>query len=125
VYEDWELVEIVIGILLIGVLLLGLENKLLTGVAGAMVILTIFEHFKVTPELNWLGRSIDFTPWAAESQQRDQYWKLRTVYQVIDVVKLILALGITGYLFTLRRKRVKPKVQIDPIDYANHRHVDR
>jgi len=125
VSEDWELAQIGIGVLLMFVLLLGLENKLLTGVATAMVILTVFEHFKVTPELSWLGRSIDFIPWAAESQQRDQYWKLRTVYNMMDVLKLILALGMTGYLFTLRRKRVKPRMQVDPVDYANHRHVDR
>jgi hypothetical protein len=32
-----------------------------------------FQHLKITPEVPWLGRSIDFLPATAESQARDQF----------------------------------------------------
>jgi hypothetical protein len=87
--------------------------------AGAMLILTLFQHFKITPELDWTGRSIDFAP--AESQARDQFWKLHGIYSGIEVVKMLLAVTTAGFLFPMRRRRSRQRVEIDPVDYTNHR----
>ena len=125
-FEAWELAEILIALALAATLFFGVNNRILTGVAGAIVILTLFEHVKITPELTWLGRSIDFIPWTAESLSRDQFWKLHTVYVVIEVAKLLLAVTLGGVLFTMRRgRRSRPRVEVDAVNYAHHRHVDR
>jgi hypothetical protein len=124
-FEAWELTQLLLGATLVGFLLFGVKNRLLAGLAGAMLALTLFQYFKITPDLLWMGRSIDFLPWTAESQVRDQFWKLHGIYGGIEVVKMLLAVTIAGFLFPLRRRRLRQRVQVDPVDYANHRHVNR
>ncbi len=124
-FDTWELAQLVLGTALTGFLLFGVEKRLLAGLAGAMLILTLFQHLKITPELLWLGRSIDFLPGTAESQARDQFWKLHGIYGGIEVMKMLLAVAIAAFLFPMRRRRLRQRVEIDPVDYANHRHVNR
>jgi hypothetical protein len=124
-FEAWELAQLALGVALVAFLLFGVEKRLLAGLAGAMLALTLFQHFKITPDLLWMGRSIDFLPAAAESQARDQFWKLHGIYGGIEVVKMLLAVTIAGFLFPMRRRRLRQRVEIDPVDYANHRHVNR
>src|ERR1700722_10983742 len=73
-FETWELTQIVLGVALTSILLFGVENRLLASLAGAMLVLALFQHFKITPDMLWLERSIDFAPPAVESQARDQFW---------------------------------------------------
>lgn len=124
-FDSWELAQILLGIVLIGFLLFGVEKRLLAGLAGAMLLLTVFEHLKITPDLIWLGRSINFLAPAAESQARGQFGKLHAIYGVIEVVKLLFALALAGLLFAMRRRQRRPPLQVDPVDYAHHRHVNR
>jgi hypothetical protein len=123
-FESWELAQLVLGAMLIVFLVLGGENWMLAGLAGAMLILTAFQHLKITPEMVWLGRAIDFVPWTADSLSRDQFWKLHGVYGAIEGVKLVFALVLAGFLFPMRR-RSRRRVDVNPVDYANHRHVNR
>ena len=125
VFENWELAQLVLVAVLTGFLLFGVKNRMLAAFAGAVLILTLFEHFKVTPELAWLGRSIDFLPSKAESLARDQFWRLHAVYGVIELAKLALGIIVAGFLFAMRRKRHNRRVEVDAVDYANHRHVNR
>ena len=124
-FEVWELAQLVLGTALSASLLLGVEKRLLAGLAGAMLALTLFQHLKITPELSWMGRSIDFLPAATESQARDQFWKLHGIYAGIEVAKMLLAVTIAGFLFPMRRRRLRQRVQIDPVDYANGRTINR
>jgi hypothetical protein len=123
-FENWELAQIVIGVLLTGILIFGVESRMLAGFSGAMLILTIFEHLKITPEMTWLGRSFDFVSWTAESLARDQFWKLHGVYSAIEIVKMLLAVVTAGFLFQMRQRRPKQRVQVKDVDYTHHRHVD-
>jgi hypothetical protein len=124
-FEAWEITQLILGIALTGFLLAGSEKRLLAGLAGALLTLTLFQHLKITPDLLWMGRSIDFLPGTAESQTRDQFWKLHGIYGGIEVFKMLLAVTIAAFLFPLRRRRLRQPVQVDPVDYANHRHVNR
>ena len=122
-FEAWELAQLALGTALTGFLLFGVEKRLLAGLTGAMLVLTLFQHFRITPDLLWMGRSIDFIPAAAESQTRAQFWKLHGIYGGIEVVKVLLAATIAVFLFP-RRRGVRQRVEVDPVDYANHRHVN-
>jgi hypothetical protein len=124
-FENWEVAQLILGALLTVVLLFGVESRMLAGFSVAMLILTIFEHLKITPEMTWLGRSFDFLPWTAESLARDQFWKLHGAYSAIEIVKMLLAIVIAGFLFQLRQRRRKERVQVKSVDYPQHRHVDR
>jgi len=123
-FENWELAQLVLGVLLTGLLIFGVESRMLAGFSGAMLVLTIFEHLKITPEMAWLGRSFDFLPWTAESLSRDQFWKLHGVYSAIEIMKILLAFVIAGFLFQMRQRRPKQRVQVKAVDYSQHRHVD-
>jgi hypothetical protein len=103
-FEVWETAEIALGVALIAVLFLGAGNRLLAGLSGAMLALTLFAHFKITPEIAWLGRSIEFISWTADSSARDQFWKLHAMYGVIEGAKLLLGCVIAVLLFALRRR---------------------
>jgi hypothetical protein len=122
-FETWETAQIVIGLLLAGLLFLMGQPRVLAGLAAAIVILTVFQHFKITPELVWQGRSIDFVPVTAESTARQQFFRLHAAYGVMEAVKLLLMIGIGVFLFP-RHRRSRHRVEIDAIDYAHHRHVD-
>ncbi len=124
-FYNWETVQLALGVVLTGFLLFGLDHRLLASLAGALLVLTLFEHFKVTTEMLWLGRSIDFVPRAAESGARSQFGKLHALYGVIEVLKLLLAVAIAVFLFPLQRRRVRSKVEVKPVDYADHRHINR
>ncbi|HTA69761.1 MAG TPA: hypothetical protein VK776_15845 [Bryobacteraceae bacterium] len=122
-FESWEMAQLVLGLFLAGLLFLTGKSRLLAGLAGAMVILTIFQHFKITPELIWQGRSIDFATVTADPAARQQFFKLHAAYGVMEVVKLLLMVAIGVGLFP-RRRRSTQRVEIDAVDYAHHRHVD-
>jgi hypothetical protein len=124
-FETWEVAQLLLGVGLAAILLIGLRQRLTVGLAGAMLILTAFQHFKITPEMIWLGRSIDFISWTADSQARDQFWKLHGAYGIIEGVKLLLMLVIAGFLFTMSRRRSRQRVEVNAVDYADHRHIDR
>jgi hypothetical protein len=124
-FENWEILQLVVGVALTGLLLFGIEKPLLAGFTAALVLLTAFEHFKITPEMLWLGRSIDFLPRTPEPLARTQFGRLHALYGVIEITKLLLALLVSGFLFALRRRRVRPQVEVEPVDNAHHRHVNR
>src|SRR5690349_19417391 len=75
-FDTWEIAQLVLGLFLAGLLFLTGKRRLLAGLAAAMVILTVFQHFKITPELIWQGRSIDFVPATADSTARQQFFRL-------------------------------------------------
>ena len=59
-FTTWELAQIALGVLLTAVLLLAIKSRLLAGMAGARVIIAIFPHVRVTPEMISLGRLVEF-----------------------------------------------------------------
>ena len=122
-FQIWETAQLVLGLLLAALLFLTSKRRLLAGLAATMVILTVFQHFRITPELLWQGRSIDFVPVTAESTARQQFFRLHAAYGVIEAVKLLLVIVIGAFLFT-RRRSSRRRIQVDAVDYAHHRHVD-
>jgi hypothetical protein len=96
-FVTWELAEIALGIALTAILLFGLRSGLLAGLAGGMVIIALFQHFRVTPEMISAGRLIDFGA-GAGSAAYNQFWRLHGLYGVLDVVKLVLVIAVAGFL---------------------------
>jgi len=102
-FVAWELAEIALGIALTAILLFALRSGLLAGLAGGMVIIALFQHFRVTPEMISLGRMIDFGA-GAGSAAYSQFWRLHGLYGVLEVVKLILGIVVAGFLLFAKRK---------------------
>ena len=104
-FEGWELAQMALAVALILVLMLGVKSRLLAGLTGGMLLLVTFAHFRVTADLAWLGKNIEFTPWAAESPDRDLFWRQRAVYSSIEAAKLLLGVAVGVRVFTMRRRR--------------------
>jgi hypothetical protein len=104
-FETWENTEFVVGFALILLFFLGLESRLMSALTLGMVLVVAFQHLMITPELNYLSRSIEFIPWTAESAPRDQFWKLHTLYIVLDILKIALGALVGVLLITAQRRR--------------------
>ena len=120
-FQTWETVELSMGVALVALLVLGVKRRLLAGFAGGLVILAAFQHFQITPELVWQGRSIDFV--AGNTVARDHFMKLHAAYGMIEAVKLLLLIAIAVPLFW-RSGRSRQRVEVNMVDYAHDRHVN-
>ncbi len=117
-FLSWELAEIGLGISLTAILLFALRSGLLAGLSGGMVIIALFQHFRVTPEMISLGRLIDFGS-GVGSAAYSQFWRLHGLYGVLEVMKLILMIVVAGFLLLERRKSAAIQVASEERDYAH------
>lgn len=124
-FQAWELAEIVFGVALIALFLFGSKNRILAGLTGALLLLTVFQHFRITPDLVAIGRSNEFLTGNTPGRVRSEFGKLHAIYGVVELVKIALTLVIAGFLFTRRRRTSRQRVEVDAVNYANHGHVDR
>lgn len=113
-FVSWELVQLVLSVLLTAVLLLGIKSRLLAGITGAMLIVALFQHFRVTPEMIALGRLIDFGA-GSGSAAYNQFWRLHGLYGVLEVVKLVLLIVVAGILLFGRRVKTPEPVEASPV----------
>ena len=117
-FVNWERAELVLGVLLAAVLLLGAGSRAQAGLSGALLILVTIQHFGVTPEMLSLSQHLD------NAATADQFGKLHAIYGIMEVVKLIGAVFLAVLLLpSWRRSAIVNQVQ--PVDYAHHGHIDR
>jgi len=96
-FEVWEDLQFALAFLIMGLLFLSSSTRALSVVPLVMTLLLVFLHFKITPELAWLGRSIEFVP-LIEPTALEQFWKLHRIYGILEIVKFVLGLGLTVFL---------------------------
>jgi hypothetical protein len=113
-FTSWELAQIALGALLTAVLLLAIKSRLLAGMAGAMLIVALFQHFRVTPEMIALGRLVDFGG-GTGSAAYSQFWRLHGLYGVLEVVKLLLLSVVAGILLFGRRAKTLQPVEVSSV----------
>jgi len=87
-FESWELAELILGALLAACLLFGTRQQVLAGLAVAMVALAAFQHFKVTPEMIAMARSLE------PAASRADFARLHALYGILEAAKLGMAIGI-------------------------------
>jgi hypothetical protein len=112
-FTSWELAEIAMGALLTALLLLAMKNRLLAGIAGAMLIVALFQHFQVTPQMIALGRLVDFGSGSGTAAYT-QFWRLHGLYGVLEVVKLALLIVVAAILLFGRRAKTPAPVEAIP-----------
>lgn len=104
-FEVWEDIQFGLGILIMAVLFLASSTRILSVFPLVMTLLLVFMHLKITPELAWLGRTIEFAP-LAETVTRDQFWRLHRIYGILEIVKCMLGMGLTVFLVMQRSAKV-------------------
>jgi hypothetical protein len=108
-FYTWEEIELVLGIVLAICLFLGTQKRILPLVlCGLLLLLVMFEHFGLTPELTYRGREADFPPGSALLDTQMRVLMLTQVYAGIEGAKLLVGAVLTSYLFVFRtRQRVR------------------
>ena len=117
-FETWEKIQLALALLAT----LLRQGRAPASLAALMCALLLAERFYLTPEIIRLGRLIDFVPHAASSAERDIFWRFHGAYSVVELLKLALGLFLSGRL-VFGRNRIAG--QVDVVDEADHRHVNR
>jgi hypothetical protein len=117
----WEDAQIGIGALLVLLLVMSSQTRVFPiAMAAAMVILVLFQHFGILPEIVYQGREADFPPGSGSFETQARVWTLGQFYVGAEAVKLLICGVLASYLFVFyapdrNRKRssaIKP-VEVD------------
>ena len=126
-FEVWEDVQIALGLALTLILFLASSARWLAVAPLVMTLLVVFLHIRITPDLVWLGRSLEFLP-VSESLTRNQFWSLHRIYGILDTVKCLFGLVLTVYLvaqssgkIVRRRHRHEPDPTAELTRHASYR----
>jgi hypothetical protein len=118
----WEWTEIIIGAALAAILFSAkYVNRLAASASAVMVLLVLFLHFVIAPEVGFIERNL-----AAQPASQHNAGMLGGVYSALDAVKFAIGTVLAVYLFTFKNgSRYRVRRDLDSIDYADHSHVNR
>lgn len=107
--SQWELAQFALVLLLAGVLYLGTHvNRMIIVLCGVVTLILGFMHFVITPELNYLGREMDFV-----ADRGRRLWTLYVLYGGLETVKILLISSVAAYLFVYKTK-ARPRSSREP-----------
>lgn len=126
-FEQWEIVQIVVGSAFFFFLLFGTtEGKVSLALALVLVAIVMVQRFLLTPELQAVGRLLDFTNPAAATGERAKFGVIHTAYVGLECGKWGLQLLLGAVLIGRGRPRSRDtRQQIDLVNKTDYRHVDR
>ena len=120
-FENWERIQIVLGVLLLLVLLFGsVPDRFALWLTVLMLVAVLAMHFFLTPEITRLGRSIDFTPRGTPSAERTRFWTFHGAYSATELVKLGLGVALAARLLRRKKRREIIGNDIDATYRAAH-----
>ena len=120
-FENWERIQIVLGVLLLLVLLFGsVPDRFALWLTVLMLVAVLAMHFFLTPEITRLGRSIDFTPRGTPSAERTRFWTFHGAYSATELVKLGLGVALAARLLRRKKRREIIGSDIDATYRAAH-----
>ena len=118
----WEWTEIVVGIALAAILFATKHtNRIVASGAAVMLLLVLFLHFVIAPEVGFIERNL-----AAQPASERSAGMLGGVYAALEAVKFLIGAVLAVYLFTFKNgSRYRVRRDLDSIDYPDHSHVNR
>jgi hypothetical protein len=125
-FETWGMVQIAVAAFFFFFLLFGTtQGKIPLALALAMFLIAVGERAAFTPEMAAVGRATDF---AADPSHRVRAARevLNYGYNLAELAKWVLAAGVAGFLIWQRGGRsTDSRHQVDMVDKADYRHIDR
>jgi len=119
----WEEAQVGLALILGGCLFLGTQRRIFPMMfCGLMLLMVIFEHLGVTPELVYRGRAADFPPGNTAYGAQTRVWALDQVYAWVEGTKLVLGVLLSGYLFIFRARRTRR--QTSAIELPQHSRME-
>jgi hypothetical protein len=123
----WETVQVVLGAVFFFFLLFGTtEGKISLVLALVLVVLVLAQRFVLTPELQAIGKLLDFASPVAMLGERAKFRVVHTSYVVVELGKWAIQLVLAAMLIARGRARSgNAGQQFNVVDKANHRHINR
>jgi hypothetical protein len=117
----WEDAEIAIGVVLVLLFVLSSQTRIFPLImACSMLILVLFQHFAILPEIIYQGREADFPPGSTSFAIQARVWTLGQIYVGAEAVKMLVCGILTSYLFvfyaptrTRRKSSATRPVEVD------------
>jgi uncharacterized membrane protein YedE/YeeE len=124
--ETWGVVQIVLGGLFFGLVLFGTRlGKFPLAVALVMLLLVIGERVAIAPGMAMVSQHVDFNPSPSQRAQSASD-ALNFGYEMAEWGKFALgAVMAVILIWQERRRSVHSRNQVDLIDEADYRHIDR
>jgi hypothetical protein len=115
----WEECEIGLAVALGICLFLGTQKRIFPLVCcGLMLLLVLFKHFAIGPEMLYRGREADFPPGNATFGTQARLWALDEVYVFVQGAIFLLGGILASYMFIFRTRRVRKSVDSDVPDHS-------
>jgi hypothetical protein len=126
-FEVWETAQVALALAVFFILLFGsTETKYSLALALMMLVVVILQRFFLTPMMASLGRLIDFVAPTVRSPERIKFGVLHMGYIGLEIAKVTLGLLLAVKLMMrTRRKSGQAAGDVNVIDKAYHRHVNR
>lgn len=125
-FEAWGTVQVIVASGFFLFLLFGTrESKYPLILVLLMLGVVLLQLFLLMPAMNSLGRLTDFLPPNQPSGERSRFWVLHTAYVIIEVLKWALAVLLGTTLVRRRGRSGDTRENVDRVNKANHRHVNR
>ena len=126
-FESWEVLQVMLGSLFFFFLLFGTrEDKFSLLMALLMLLAVLAQRFVITPELSAFGRVLDFAPTDASVAGRHRIMILESAYNAVELTKFGIGVLLGVRLIVGRRRsRRDVRQELDLINKANYRHIDR
>jgi hypothetical protein len=119
----WEEAQMGLALVLGICLFLGTQKRILPlAFCGAMLLLVLFQHFAVAPELVFRGREVDFPPGNTAFGSRTRVLLLAQVYGAAEGLKFLAGGILAVYLF-LFSGRKRSRSRSSSIDLADEREI--
>ncbi len=124
----WEQVQIALGLALTGSLVFATHRRLMPILlASLMLVMVVFLHLAISPEIGWLERDIDFLPAGTLAAQVRRLSAMQVVYAATEAAKLVVGGLLAAYLFVFRgrgARLARTLQEVDAVDDPDHSHVD-
>jgi len=125
-FEEWGTVQLIGGAGFFLFLLFGTrEGKFPLILVLVMWAVVLLQLFLLTPAMISLGRLVDFLPPDLPSGERNRFWVLHSGYAITEAFKWAVALLLGARLMRRRGRSGDARENLDVVDKANHRHVNR
>jgi hypothetical protein len=125
--DAWENVQLLLSLFFFSYMLFATsEGKLALGLTLLLVVVVFVQRFLLTPNIEALGRLLDFVPESAPSAYRGRFEILQNTYLGVEIGKWVLQLGLVALSISRGRGGSRhSRRKLNVIDKADYGHINR
>jgi hypothetical protein len=130
ILESWGYADLVLCVFILITAVMIKSGKPVIILATLLTVLCFASVFLLTPQVVAVGRLLDFRPGFPVPPERAQFASLNGMFNGVSAIRFLSAVAMVTLLVhrsqkTRLRRRSGGLDEIDPIDHANHSHINR